>query len=78
MVLTVLLVLLGEGHLAVVLQVEPLDAAPDQILPARLHGRPQLAGVQGRDLPWRTGASQSDLRPTGSVLVLFNCPLVLP
>lgn len=35
--LTILLVLLSVGHLAVVLQVKPLDAPPHQVLPTRLH-----------------------------------------
>lgn len=51
--LTVLLVFLGEGHLPVVLQVKPLNAPPDQVLPARLHGRTEQTGVQGRDLTFK-------------------------
>jgi len=48
-------VFLSEGHLGVVLQVEPLDAAPDQVLPARPHGGPEQTGVQRRDLTWTDG-----------------------
>lgn len=51
-VLTILHVFLGEGDLAFVLQVKPLNAPPDQILPARLHGRTEQTGVKGRDLTW--------------------------
>lgn len=50
---TFLLVSLGKRHLAVILQVEPLDAAPHQILPAGLHGGPQEAGVQRGDLAYK-------------------------
>lgn len=37
-------------RLPFVLRVELLDAPPHQVLPARLHGCPHGAGVQGRDL----------------------------
>lgn len=59
---------LGEGHLPVILQVKPLNATPDQVLPARLHGRTQLTGVQRRDLTWTGG------RPDVSgLLSCFRC-----
>lgn len=51
--LTVLLVFLGEGYVAIVLSVKPLYAPADQVLPARLHGRTEQTGVQGRDLTWK-------------------------
>lgn len=47
---TFLLMPLSERHLSVILEMEPLNAAPHQVLPARLHGRSQEAGVQGRYL----------------------------
>lgn len=49
-VLTILHVFLGEGDLAFILQVKPLNAPPDQVLPARLHGGTEQTGVKGRDL----------------------------
>lgn len=45
---------LGKRHLSVVLQVEPLDAAPHQILPAWFHGCAQETGIQGSDLTYIT------------------------
>lgn len=50
--LTILLVFLSKGHLAIVLQVKPLNAPPDQVLPARLHGRTQQTGVQRCYFAW--------------------------
>lgn len=38
---------LRKRHLPVILQMEPLDTAPDQIFPAWLHGRTQETGIQG-------------------------------
>lgn len=61
---------LGEGHLPVILQVKPLNAPPDQVFPARLHGRTEQAGVQGRDLTW-TGR-------TPDVEILLSCFRCLP
>lgn len=50
--LTVLLVFLSKGHLAIVLQVKPLNAPPDQVLPAWFHGRTEQTGVQRCDFAW--------------------------
>lgn len=51
--LTILLVFLSKGHLAVVLQVKPLNAPPDQVLPAGFHGRTQQTGVQRCYFAWK-------------------------
>lgn len=50
--LTILLVFLSEGHLAIVLQVKPLNAPPDQVLPAWFHGRTKQTGVQRCYFAW--------------------------
>lgn len=49
---------LGEGYVAVVLSVKSLYAPPDQVLPARLHGRTEQTGVQGRDLTCKGGVPE--------------------
>lgn len=43
---TLLMVLFGEGHFPFILQVEPLNAPSNQVLPAWLHGCPQLTSIQ--------------------------------
>lgn len=59
---------LSEGHLPFILQVKPLDAAPHQVLPARLHGGPEQAGVQRRDLTCGGGGGREDVHPLAATL----------
>lgn len=44
---------LRKRHFSIILQMEPLDAAPHQILPAWFHGRTQETGVQGCYLTYK-------------------------
>lgn len=44
---------LRKRHFSVILQMEPLDAAPHQIFPAWFHGCTQETGVQGRYLTYK-------------------------
>lgn len=56
--LTILLVFLSKGHLAIVLQVKPLNAPAHQVLPAWFHGRTKQTGVQGCYFAWMYGEAR--------------------